>query len=303
MKSIIIAAGVALLATSSTSATECSSGSQAKAAKSSIVETAVAAGSFKTLAAALDAADLVTALQGDGPFTVFAPTDDAFAKLPEATLKSLLKPENRAQLASILTFHVVPGSYPAAKVLKSGALSSLNGQRINFSAKGEQAFAGGATIVKTDIECSNGIIHVLDSVILPSSKNLVETATEAQSFTSLLAAATAAGLAGELTNNGPYTIFAPTDAAFAALPAGTVESLLKPENKSKLAAILKAHVASGRVYADQVLGAGSAVALSGDRLSVVAEGGSVRVNGSRIVTTDIDASNGVIHVIDQVILN
>lgn len=135
--------------------------------RANIVETAVAAGSFKTLAAALQAADLVGTLEGDGPFTVFAPTDAAFAKLPAGTVEMLLKPENKARLQSILTYHVVAGSFPAAKVVKLTSAKTVNGQTVSIDAGKGGVKVAGATVVQTDIQASNGVIHVIDTVLLP----------------------------------------------------------------------------------------------------------------------------------------
>jgi uncharacterized surface protein with fasciclin (FAS1) repeats len=132
-----------------------------------IVDTAVAAGSFKTLAAALKAAGLVDTLKGAGPFTVFAPTDEAFAKLPAGTLDDLLKPENKQKLTSILTYHVVPGKVMAADVVKLTTAKTVNGKSIAIAASGGGVTVDGARVVKTDIAASNGVIHVIDAVILP----------------------------------------------------------------------------------------------------------------------------------------
>jgi uncharacterized surface protein with fasciclin (FAS1) repeats len=132
-----------------------------------IVDTAVAAGSFTTLAKALTAADLVGTLKGAGPFTVFAPTDDAFAKLPAGTLESLLKPENKATLRRILTYHVVPGKVMAADVVKVTSAKAVSGDTLPVSAAGGGVSIGSARVVKTDIGASNGVIHVIDSVLLP----------------------------------------------------------------------------------------------------------------------------------------
>lgn len=131
-----------------------------------IVDTAVSAGSFSTLVAALKAAGLVDTLRGEGPFTVFAPTDEAFAKLPEGTVASLLKPENLGKLQSILTYHVVSGKVMAADVMNLKSAKTVNGQAITIST-GDGVKVDGAKVLKTDIECSNGVIHVIDSVILP----------------------------------------------------------------------------------------------------------------------------------------
>ena len=267
-----------------------------------IVDTAVAAGSFNTLAAALQAAGLVDALKGDGPFTVFAPTDDAFAKLPAGTVETLLKPENKDQLIGVLTYHVVKGAVPASKVVGLTGATTLNGQRVDIKVDGGQVQVDGANVVKTDIKCSNGIIHVIDSVILPASDDIPTTAAKAGSFKTLLAAAKAAGLVEALSGKGPLTVFAPTDEAFAKLPEGTVASLLKPENKGQLAAILKYHVVPGRVYSTDALAAGQAATLQGGKIKITASDSGAKVNDANLVATDIDSSNGVIHVIDAVIL-
>ena len=138
-----------------------------------IVDTAVAAGSFKTLAAALKAADLVDTLKGKGPFTVFAPTDEAFAKLPKGTLESLLAPENKKKLADILTYHVVAGKYNAARITgakaKQFGIKSVQGKNIKVDIR-KGVKVSGANVTKTDIITSNGIIHVIDAVILPPKK-------------------------------------------------------------------------------------------------------------------------------------
>ncbi|MCA9296150.1 MAG: fasciclin domain-containing protein [Phycisphaerales bacterium] len=272
------------------------------AARKDIVDTAVAAGSFKTLVAAVQAADLVDALKSDGPFTVFAPSDDAFAKLPKKTIEMLLKPENKAMLTSILTYHVVPGRVLAADVVNLSNASTLNGQRIDIVTNKDGVMIDGAKVVATDIQCTNGVIHVIDTVIMPSTSNLVDLASEAGSFNTLLAAAQAAGLADTLANGGPFTVFAPTDEAFAKLPAGTVDMLLKPENKQKLADILKYHVVSGRIYARDAVGAERAKTLLGQKVMIGINDGRLTVNGANIVATDIEASNGVVHVIDSVLL-
>lgn len=143
-----------------------SSAAPARATAGDVVDTAVAAGSFKTLAKALEAADLVQTLKGPGPFTVFAPTDEAFAKLPAGTLESLLKPENKAKLRRILTYHVVPGKVMAADVTKIQSAKAVSGDTITINTQGG-VMVDKARVVKTDVAASNGVIHVIDSVILP----------------------------------------------------------------------------------------------------------------------------------------
>ncbi|MFN0060152.1 MAG: fasciclin domain-containing protein [Planctomycetota bacterium] len=272
------------------------------AGKKDLVDTAVEAGSFKTLATALGKAGLVEALKGDGPFTVFAPTDEAFAKLPEKTLSELLKPENKGRLASILTYHVVAGNVPAEKALKLLNAKTLNGQQIDLVAKSGELTIDGAKVIKADIQCTNGVIHVIDSVILPSDKSIVATAKDAGVFNTLIAALTAADLATVLQGAGPFTVFAPTDDAFKKLPAGTLENLLRPESRDLLVSILKLHVASGRAFAADALAAEKITTLDKGVVRVRIVDGKPRANEAVIVKTDIDALNGVIHVIDTVLL-
>ena len=135
-----------------------------------IVDTAVAAGSFTTLAKALTAADLVATLKGPGPFTVFAPTDEAFAKLPAGTLENLLKPENKAMLRRVLTYHVVPGKVMAADVVKVNSAKAVSGSMLSIKASEGIVMVDKARVVKTDIAASNGVIHVVDSVLIPAGE-------------------------------------------------------------------------------------------------------------------------------------
>lgn len=141
--------------------------STATAGEKDIVDTAVGAKSFGTLVAAVKAAGLVETLKGDGPFTVFAPTDDAFAKLPKGTVESLLKPENKDKLVAILTYHVVPGKVMAADVVKLSSAKTVQGSEAKIKVVDGKVMVDKATVIKTDIKCTNGVIHVIDSVILP----------------------------------------------------------------------------------------------------------------------------------------
>ncbi|WP_390624989.1 fasciclin domain-containing protein [Pseudorhizobium xiangyangii] len=139
----------------------------AHAADKDIVDTAVGAGNFATLAAALEAADLVSTLKGDGPFTVFAPTDAAFAKLPTGTVDNLLKPENKQQLVDILTYHVVPGKVMATDVVALDEAKTVNGKMIDVQVDGGAVKVNEANVTATDVAASNGVIHVIDQVIMP----------------------------------------------------------------------------------------------------------------------------------------
>lgn len=139
----------------------------ASAADKDIVDTAVEAGSFNTLAQALEAADLVATLKGEGPFTVFAPTDEAFAQLPAGTVETLLQPENKQQLVDILTYHVVPGKVMAAEVVGLDEAPTVNGKMIDVQVEGQAVKVNGANVTSTDVAASNGVIHIIDQVILP----------------------------------------------------------------------------------------------------------------------------------------
>ena len=259
---------------------ETSGSDSAVPGSSTIVETAVSAGSFGTLVAAVQAAGLVETLSGPGPFTVFAPTDEAFAKLPAGTVETLLKPENKALLVGILTYHVVPRRVPASAVKGLQGAKTVNGQRLDFAASDAGVTVDSANVVKSDIGCSNGIVHVIDSVLMPEAGTIVEVAKRTDSFGTLLAAANAAGLVPTLSGNGPMTIFAPTDEAFLALPRGTVASLLQPGNKSKLAEILKYHVVVGRVYSEDALSLASAPSVAGPSVSITPTDGGANINNS-----------------------
>ncbi|MHC4398892.1 MAG: fasciclin domain-containing protein, partial [Planctomycetota bacterium] len=267
-----------------------------------IVETAVSADGFQTLVAAVEAAGLVETLKGNGPFTVFAPNDDAFNRLPAETLKSLLKPQNKSQLASILTYHVVPGRVLAREAFSLPRAATVNGQQLDITNQGGRLSIEESQLLATDIECTNGVIHVIDRVLLPEQERIPSVAENAGKFGTLLAALDAAGLTKVLAGDGPFTVFAPTDAAFKQLPDGTVKSLLKPENKQQLTDILKYHVVSGRIYSQMAAQTGEATTLLGSRLEVSVLSDGLKVNESRVVQQDIESANGVVHAIDSVLL-
>lgn len=267
-----------------------------------IVETAIDAGSFQTLAAALKAAGLDATLANNGPFTVFAPTDEAFAKLPKGTVETLLKPENKKKLVSILTYHVVPGEFDSRAVTNLGGLATLNGQRLDFGSTNGNVTIDSAIVTAANITASNGIIHVINTVMMPTSESIVEIAQSAGQFNTLLAAAKSAGLVPALNGDQPLTVFAPTDDAFAKLGDRTINELLKPENRDQLEAILRYHIVPGRVNSDQAIAAGKATTLQGDAVYLDIRNGRLSINGATVLQSDIDASNGVVHVIDTVIL-
>ena len=281
------------------------------AALGTIPEVAAEAGSFTTLLAAVDAAGLGETLSGEGPFTVFAPTDAAFDALPEGTLEGLLA--DIPALTDILLYHVVSGAVYAETVVGLDSATTVQGEDITIAVvDGDVILNDSVMVVTTDIEASNGVIHVIDAVLLPPMGDemgddmgalgtIPEVAAEAGSFTTLLAAVDAAGLGETLSGEGPFTVFAPTDAAFDALPEGTLEGLLA--DIPALTDILLYHVVSGAVYAETVVGLDSATTVQGEDITIAVVDGDVILNDSvMVVTTDIEASNGVIHVIDAVLL-
>jgi len=275
-----------------------------------IVDTAVADGRFTTLVAAVTAAELVDTLKGEGPFTVFAPTDDAFSALPAGTIDELLKPENKQKLTDILLYHVVAGSVMAADVTALTSAPTVLGKDVAVKVDMGSVYINEAKVIITDIATTNGVIHVIDAVLLPPSdeaamekKTIVDVAVADGRFNTLVAAVTAAELVETLSGEGPFTVFAPTDDAFAALPAGTVDSLLLPENKQQLTDILLYHVVSGKVMAADVVTLTSAPTVLGKDVTITVKDGKVFLNDTvQVIITDVEASNGVIHVIDAVLL-
>ncbi|KPK04786.1 MAG: hypothetical protein AMJ56_16815 [Anaerolineae bacterium SG8_19] len=288
----------------------------------SIVDIAVEDGRFTTLVAAVQAAGLAETLSGEGQFTVFAPTDDAFAALPEGTVESLLE-EPEGALKDILLYHVAEGAVPAETVVTLESATTIQGEPVAIAVTdGEVVLNDSAKVISTDIEASNGIIHVIDAVILPPSmseaaaeaegemaeeemmeaKSIAEIAAADGRFTTLLAALDAAGLAETFAGEGAFTVFAPTDDAFAALPEGTVESLLA-DPQGALTDVLTYHVVDGVVPAETVVGLDSATTLLGEDISIMVVEDEVVLNEiNKVIATDIEASNGMIHVIDGVLL-
>ena len=264
-----------------------------------IVQTAQDAGSFSTLLTALNAAGLTSALEGDGPFTVFAPTDAAFAAMDPEVLADLIADTDL--LTAVLTYHVVPGRYTSTDVAGLSSAPTLNGKPVALSFDGATVMVDAASVIAPDVEASNGIIHVIDQVILPEAiADLVQVARGAGSFNTLLTAVEAAGLTSVLKGDGPFTVFAPTDAAFAAIDPDALNALLA--DPEALAAVLTYHVVPGRLPASAVVASSSLATVNGANAAISFDGdGNPRIAGANIVATNIGARNGIIHVIDRVI--
>ena len=260
-----------------------------------IVETAVEAGSFTTLVTAVQEAGLVDVLSGPGPFTVFAPTDEAFAEIPAETLNALL--QDKEKLTSVLTYHVVAGNLLGAQVVRKNSIITLQRGAMSVDIS-DGIKVDDANIIETDIRASNGRIHVIDKVLMP--KNIVETAVGAGIFTTLVTAVQEAGLVDVLSGPGPFTVFAPTDSAFAKVPASVLNDLLA--DKEQLTQVLTYHVVPGKLMAEDVVAMDKIKTLQGNEITVNYDCSGVMVDNALVVNTDIVASNGVIHVIDGVIL-
>ncbi len=268
---------------------------------SDIVETAIEAEDFNTLVDAVIAADLVEALKAEGPFTVFAPTDEAFENLPEGLLEKLL--DNPDILAKVLLYHVVEGEVLAEDVLglDGEQVETLQGQTVEVEIDNDDVLVNDAQVIETDIICTNGVIHVIDKVLIPEW-DIVETAILNADFNTLVDALTAAGLVEALKSEGPFTVFAPTDEAFENLPEGLLEGLL--EDTAALGNVLLYHVVDGKVMAADVLGLDgeNVQTLLEQEVTITIENETVYVNDAMVIAADISCTNGVIHVIDAVLV-
>ena len=263
-----------------------------------VIDQAVELGNFTTLASAIEQVGLTSTLKYKGDFTVFAPTDDAFAALPEGLLGSL----SDAQLTEILTYHVLSGEVFAGDLSAEQDAASLEGGEIFITSDGTNVTVNGAaSVVAADVDVSNGVIHAIDQVILPDAYGtVVDAASKRYNFETLVSAVVDAGLAGALSDtDANYTVFAPTDEAFAALPQGLLGSL----STQQLATILSYHVLPVKVASGDLAAEQAPASLTDEAVYVTASENGVMVNGSAsVVEADIATNNGTIHAIDEVIL-
>jgi transforming growth factor-beta-induced protein len=213
-------------------------------------------------------------------------------------------PENREKLQAVLTYHVSPGATKLVAALDAGTAKTVQGEPLSIAFSDGRVRVNQASILDADINCSNGVIHVIDSVLMPPTplNDILSVAKRAGAFTTLLAAVKAAGLEDALTGEGPFTILAPTDEAFKALPNGTLEKPLKKENRDQLKTILTYHVIASKVSAGDALNVKNAKTLNGKLVEFGIKDGLLRVTGATINKTDIECDNGVIHVIDTVLM-
>ncbi len=276
----------------------------------SIVAIASANSDFSTLVTALTTADLVTTLQGDGPFTVFAPTNEAFNKLDEGVLQLLL--DNPSSLADILKYHVVSGKVMSTDLSDGNVESLLSGKSINVSISGGTvSLNSSATVTNADVEASNGVIHIIDEVLIPEGfefpkPSIVSIASETPSLSILVDALTMfPDLVNALSADGSYTVFAPTNDAFVALLGVIGQSSLEDIPEDVIERLLKYHVISGSALMSTDLSDGQMAATllsADDKITVGISGSSVMINNANVTSANIEASNGVVHVIDAVLV-
>jgi len=262
-----------------------------------ITQTAAATSQLSTLVTALTAADLAQTLNGTGPFTVFAPVNSAFSALPADVLQRLLETGNKAILTKLLTFHVVSGRLTASQLQNGQTLTTVEGTPLPVTVVNGVVTVGGARVTTPDIGASNGVVHLIDGVLL-GSLDIVDNAI-VRGFSSLVSAVSTAGLVTAL-RGGNLTVFAPTNAAFAAIPGGA------PTTSAALTPVLQLHVVASRALSTQLSnGQVLPTLLPNGNLTVSLTSG-VRLTGPRnfatVTTANIVAKNGVIHVIDTVLL-
>merc|ERR1740138_91886 len=273
-----------------------------------IVQLAAGTKDLSTLVAALKAGQLVSALEGKGPFTVFAPTNAAFAKLPKATLNSLLQYKNIKTLQAVLEYHVVSGLIYSSSLKSENTVKTLESENMLVEVRnGGVTINHAAHVTTADVAASNGVVHIIDAVLLPPSmteRSIIELASGNKDLSTLVAAITAGKLVTALEAKGPFTVFAPTNAAFAKLPKATLNSLLEPKNIKQLDAVLEYHVVAGAaVFSKNLKSSQRVKTLQGSTILVQRSWRGVYINGkSKVTTADVKATNGVMHIINTVLL-
>ncbi len=272
----------------------------------SIVDIVVNSPDHNTLEAAVIAAELADDLSGEGPFTLFAPTDAAFDAVGAETINALLA-DPTGDLANILLLHATSGVASTDNISDGTVVGSLLGQNLAFVANGSGVTVNGANISVFDIQGTNGVVHVIDAVLLPAPietrvmGTIMDVVSTSPVHTTLNSLINSAGLADDLSSAGPFTLFAPTDAAIAALPADVVASLTA-DPTGALAQVLLFHATSGVASTDNIFDGLSVGTLQGSNLTFAASASGVTVNGINISTFDIKTNNGVVHVIDAVLV-
>eukprot|EP00039_Didymoeca_costata_P026637 m.16291 g.16291 ORF g.16291 m.16291 type:complete len:355 (+) comp5653_c0_seq1:108-1172(+) len=283
-----------------------------------IFELAGTAG-LSTLATAIEAADLKTTISDTYNLTVFAPTNEAFNNLPTGVLNFLLEPENKATLQAVLKFHVVSGNVESGDLTDDQIVATLEGGNITIDIDAPTvSIIGGAptnvaNVTGADNIADNGVVHVINQVLIPDDvlmaiRTIVQVAQDTPALSTLVQAVVAGDLVATLSGAGPFTVFAPTNDAFSALPTGVLDYLLKPENKATLVKVLTYHVASGKVESGALSNNQIIPTVEGQNLTIKIESGTVSVMGgsasniAEVVGADVATFNGIVHVINAVLI-
>jgi len=269
-------------------------------AQTSVVDIIVNSADHETLEAAVIAADLAGTLSDTGPFTVFAPTDDAFAALPAGTVEALLEDPSGA-LTDILLYHTVSADVRSTDLMDGQIVATINGKDITVTINTDGVFINDAKVTVVDLTADNGVVHVIDAVLIPPTVTVVDIIVNSPDHETLEAAVIAADLASTLSGEGPFTIFAPTDDAFAALPEGTVEALLQ-DPMGELTNILLYHAIAGQVLSTDLTDGQVASTINGKDVTVAINTDGVFINDAMVTVVDLETDNGVVHVIDAVLL-
>lgn len=259
---------------------------------------------LSTLAQLIQTSDLLNTLDGDGSYTVFAPSDAAFEAYSDYSVEQLLLEENRGTLNKILKYHTLSGKVMAADLSDGQAAATVQGEKVMINTK-DGVKVNGAMVTAANLEADNGVVHIIDKVLMPLSmqkKTIAQLAIADERLSTLVTALKAADLVKTLQSKGPFTVFAPTNEAFAALPAGTVESLLEPENKEILGSLLTYHVVTNTLLAEDLTAGTDLITIQGEPVKVEAMEDGKSVGGAIVISPNISASNGVVHVVNTVMI-
>merc|ERR1712166_805434 len=275
-----------------------------------IVELSESQPALSTLVQALVAGKLTATLSGKGPYTVFAPTNDAFGKIPAAALQKLLA--NPTELDKVLEYHVLAAKFSMRDLMAVLSVQTLEGENVKVSGSGKVINVNEAKVLKANVEASNGVVHVIDTVLslpkdvmvsappTPTTKNIVQLAQATPDLSTLVTALVAGGLTGTLSGKGPFTVFAPTNEAFAKIETKALNALLK--NKAQLDKLLEYHVLAANFHMRELMSVKTVKTLEGETLDVTDPGGVIKVNNAKVLTADVAASNGFVHIIDTVLM-
>jgi uncharacterized surface protein with fasciclin (FAS1) repeats len=269
-----------------------------------------------TLVTLLKFAELQNVLATSGPFTIIAPTNSAFDKLPSNTMKVLSQASAKDQLTGILKYHVIPGSLSTSDLKDGDVLKTINGETISVKKFGKKLYFNNSLVSESDAFCSNGVVHFVNDVQLPPlstkgtivggstmspAKNVMENVRKAPNLSTLVTALEAVNMDGGLEAVGPITVFAPTNSGFEQL-GDKVAQLLTPEGQTELRQLLSYHVVNGKFTIDELKNGAKLKTVNGQKLIVSKKDGNVYINGALVVTRNIDSSNGRFHIIDTVLL-